>query len=178
MKKRAGLAVGGGIALLIAGSFLSFNFGVGEGESLVPGDTGSGEAKAAEDESETLANETFDDSVSGGSVRLVDVVIDDGEYWVAFEKEAPAEGRALRAMQSLEQVIEAVQSATGDANGFQIRVSRTPQAVAAAEADLMNALEDADIPSDRVDARRQLVEELTKSPAEDPEAAVSDGSNG
>lgn len=177
MKKRARLAVGGGIALLIAGSFLSFNFGVGEGESVVPGDAGPGEAEVAETESETPVTETINEP-SGGAVQLVDVVIDNGQYWVALETETSTDNKQLRAMQTLQQVIDSVQSATGDDNGFRIRVSRTPQAMAIAEADLMNALEDAGISSDRVDARRQLVDDLTKPAVEELDAVVSDGADG
>jgi hypothetical protein len=162
MRKRIPLAVGGGIALLIASQFLDFGLGFrsGESPSVSTNPDGSSailDAIVASEEDSSEETETKSETETVLPVvtpKIVDVLIDGESYLVITDANQPEQRDAL----TLETLLAAVEAAPGDASGIKVRVSRTPSAIAMAEEFLLEQLRQSGLDEDEIDRRRQLVE--------------------
>ncbi|WP_047813731.1 hypothetical protein [Rhodopirellula islandica] len=162
MRKRIPLAVGGGIALLIASQFLDFGLGFqsGEAPSVSTSPDGSSAILDAivaseEDSPEEAPTEPASESpLPLITPEIVDVLIDGESYLVITNANQPEQRNAL----ALEALLSAVDAAPGDASGIKVRISRTPSAIAMAEEFLLEQLRQSGLDEDEIDRRRQLVE--------------------
>ncbi len=84
---------------------------------------------------------------------VVDILIDGNQYLVVTEA-----GEDAREPMTLDQIVAMTATVDGEPSGIRVRVARTPNAVASAEAAVMKRLTDAGLAADQIDARRQLVE--------------------
>lgn len=175
MRKRIPIAIGGGIALLIASQYLDFGLGFQNGSGpgsgnqeqvsvdpnpSRPPDSGTVESpeqsdavtpneQAMRDAAAELENELADPP----RPNVVDILIDGNQYLVQTQT-----GKTERKPMTLDQILAYAGTAPGNENGIRVRIARTPDAVAAAEASVMRKLSDAGLTIDQIDARRQLVE--------------------
>ncbi|WP_286762405.1 MULTISPECIES: hypothetical protein [Rhodopirellula] len=162
MRKRIPLAVGGGIALLIASQFLDFGLGFRSGESPSVSTNPDGSSAildaivASEEDTseETETNSETETPLPVVTPEIVDVLIDGESYLVVTDANQPEQREAL----ALEALLSAVQAAPGDASGIKVRISRTPSAIAMAEEFLLEQLRQSGLDEDEIDRRRQLVE--------------------
>ncbi len=88
----------------------------------------------------------------------VDVLIDGDDYLFATGQR---DGDFVREGKTVAELVDAARSVSGDATGVKVRITRTFQATAQAEATLMAALTESGLNEDEIDQRRTLVE---KSP--------------
>ncbi|TWT56139.1 hypothetical protein [Allorhodopirellula solitaria] len=168
MKKRGPIIVGAGIALLAASQFLDFGLGFQEGDG--PGATSDPNAQVSMDptitpspsqsERESTRDEAAEDSIPSFAETpepsppdVVDILIDGSLYLVIVQA-----GEATREPMTLDQIVAMASTVDGEESGIRVRVARTPNAVASAEAAVMQQLSDAGLAADEIDARRQLVE--------------------
>lgn len=156
MRKRIPLAVGGGIALLIASQFLDFGLGFrsGESPSVSTNPDGSSAILDAIVASEEDTSEETETPLPVVTPEIVDVLIDGEGYLVVTDANQPEQREAL----ALEALLSAVQAAPGDSSGIKVRISRTPSAIAMAEEFLLEQLRQSGLDEDEIDRRRQLVE--------------------
>ncbi|EMI57364.1 hypothetical protein [Rhodopirellula sallentina] len=178
MRKRVPVVIGGGIALLIASQYFDFGLGFTDGdgnndpqgqvsmdpgssspimsiESLTPSDAPTA-GDTSDDSDEAMreaASELELTPVIPVLPSVVDVLIDGNQYLVQTEAEQP-DRKAI----SIEDIIAFAGTVEGEPSGILVRVARTPNAVAAADAALMKRLREAGLDDDQIDARRQLVE--------------------
>ncbi|MEO9590120.1 hypothetical protein [Rhodopirellula bahusiensis] len=156
------MAVGGGIALLIASQFLDFGLGFqsGEAPSVSTEPDGSSailDAIVASEEDTSDDSETEPDSEPQLPVvapEIVDILISEESFLVVTDANQPEQRKAL----ALEELVSAVESAPGDSSGIKVRISRTPSAIAMAEEFLLEQLQKSGLDEDEIDRRRQLVE--------------------
>ena len=168
MRKRVPLVVGGGIALLIASQF--FNFGLGFRDGSGPGNSNDtqGQVSIVPNSSSRPKSITPDVTPEEAAMReaiaeiqtpvptlptVVDIMIDGNQYLVITRADNDE-----REVMTLDQIVALAATVEGEASGIRVRVARTPNAVAAAEAAVMKRLADAGLALDEIDARRQLVE--------------------
>ncbi|TWU10616.1 hypothetical protein [Allorhodopirellula heiligendammensis] len=168
MRKRGPILVGGGIALLIASQF--FDFGLGFQDGSGPGDATDPNAQVSMDPSVSRSTaeskrEIAEDEMSEESIPrfvptaepvlpdVVDILIDGSQYLVISQA-----GEGAREPMTLDQIVAMAATVDGEPSGIRVRVARTPNAVASAEAAVMKRLADAGLAADEIDARRQLVE--------------------
>ncbi len=168
MKKRGPVLVGAGVALLIASQF--FDFGLGFQDGSGPGETSDPNAQVSIDP--TLSASTreiveYSEEDANAQVDVprvepideprlpdvVDIVIDGNQYLVVAD--AAADDREAM---TLDQIIAMAATVEGERSGIRVRVARTADAVASAEAAVMKRLTDAGLAADQIDARRQLVD--------------------
>lgn len=136
------VVAGIGIGALLNAWLPDLNFGLGSGGLGFPSTaqpaaqpTGIDEAPPAEPVAEELA-----------AVPVVYVLIDGRDYLLR----RGAEGQAAYKPATLESVVQAAQSATGDDNGIRIRIEQRTNARELAERALRSRLDDAGIPSDAI----------------------------
>ncbi|MBB3210461.1 hypothetical protein FHS27_006308 [Rhodopirellula rubra] len=182
MRKRVPVVIGGGIALLIASQYLNFGLGFRDGTgsdpegqvSIAPSVSRPSETSSdADPDDESLAEDiAIEESGldSDAAMReaaseleltpvipvlpsVVDILIDGNQYLVQTEA-----GESEREAMSIEQIIAFAGTVEGEPSGIVVRVARTPNAVASAEAAVMKRLREAGLMDDQIDARRQLVE--------------------
>ncbi|MCC9645249.1 hypothetical protein LOC71_23470 [Rhodopirellula sp. JC740] len=160
MRKRIPLAVGGGIALLIASQFLDFGLGFQSGDApSVSTDPNSSSAildaiVESESDAEEDTNEPMTDLDSMVVPDVADVLIDGERYLVITNANEPEKRQPL----TIDEVLALVMSSPGDNSGIQIRISRTPDAIAMTEEFLLQQLNNLGLDEDEIDRRRQLVE--------------------
>lgn len=158
MRKRIPLAVGGGIALLVASQFLDFGLGFqsGDAPSVSTNPDGSSAILDAIVASEEDAVDQTEPEPSPlvATPEIIDVLIDGESYLVVTNANQPEQRESL----TLEALLSAVQAAPGDASGIKVRISRTPSAIAMAEEFLLEQLQQSGVDEDEIDRRRQLVE--------------------
>ena len=171
MRKRIPIAVGGGIAVIVASQFVNFGLGLpdDDGPPAVPSAADPSASDAEEPPTppapDDMGSQAADGSdpdvpvvVEAPAPAVVDVIIDEDQYWVSpsSRPEIP------RRMMTREEVIAMAEDVPGESSGIVIRISRTPQAFALTEAALEEALEEAGIGDDQIDSRRQLVDWVPK----------------
>ncbi|MCM2369031.1 hypothetical protein [Aporhodopirellula aestuarii] len=177
MRKRVPIVIGGGIALLIASQYLNFGLGFRDGTgsdpdgqvSIAPSVSRPAEAEPTDaPEEDALDDATITDEEAAMRAAaseldvtpvvpvlpaVVDILIDGNQYLVL-----KAAGETEREPMSIEQIIAFAGTIEGEPNGILVRVSRTPDAIAAAEAAVMRRLSEAGLTDDQIDSRRQLVD--------------------
>lgn len=168
MRKRGPLIIGAGIALLVASQYLDFGLGFQDGSGPGDGTDPNSQvsldtivrrtpAKAVPDPAEETA--TVDDvprfvpTIEPQLPDVVDIMIDGNQYLVLAHA-----GEQAREAMTLDQIVAMTATVDGEPSGIRVRVARTPNAVASAEAAVMKRLADAGLAADQIDARRQLVE--------------------
>ncbi len=160
MKKRILLPVLGigGLLVYLASQLFSFNLGLGvpESRNLVSVESPSPSTQAVD----TPTEESLQTVVEATpKLLLVDVVIDGDEFSANRVTTAGDDGpMSQRERQTVEQIVTLVLEAAGDTSGTRVRISRTAEAIASAEAKLLEALQAAGISSDAIDKRSRLVE--------------------
>ncbi|MEM1227588.1 MAG: hypothetical protein AAGJ40_17960 [Planctomycetota bacterium] len=164
MRKRTSMMIGGGAVLLILGSFLDLGIGFPGGDS--DGESDGDSAKDADalvavdaDTSplDNVINEMVETVVEPPEPMLppvVDVLIDDDRYLVVVDAAQPDQ----RSAKTLPEIIAMAALVDGEDNGIRVRITRTPSAIAIAEAGLMKSLRSAGVDEDEIDSRRQLVQ--------------------
>lgn len=168
MRKRGPLIIGAGIALLIASQY--FDFGLGFQDGNGPGDATDPNAQVSLD---TIVRRTpaqavpdpademtavddvprFIPAIEPQIPAVVDIMIDGNQYLVLAHA-----GEQAREAMTLDQIVAMSATVDGEPSGIRVRVTRTPNAIASAEAAVMKRLADAGLAADQIDARRQLVE--------------------
>ncbi|SMP47139.1 hypothetical protein SAMN06265222_102246 [Neorhodopirellula lusitana] len=168
MRKRVPIVIGGGVALLVASQYLNFGLGFRDGNGI------DGEAEdpaLASIEEAIMEAENFTPEITPGSSAnesaemelvpvepelpdVVDILIDGNQYWIAIN----ASDLNQREAKTIEEILAMISTLEGDASGIRVRIARTPDAVASAEAAILLRLKEAGLPDDAVDSRRQLVE--------------------
>ncbi|QDT15626.1 hypothetical protein [Alienimonas californiensis] len=101
-------------------------------------------------------------TADGPPLAVVDVLVDGGEYLVV--QRFASDGLPIREGQSLSAVLNAASQAEGAPDGVKVRVSRTPNAIAGAATDLMDALRKNGFQEDEIDYRQRLVTDETPAP--------------
>ena len=94
------------------------------------------------------------DDANRQPLDLVDVLINGDDYWVAT---ATVDGELDRHKKTVEEVVSDCTKSVGDSSGIKVRISRTFEATAQAERQLIDALEIAGLSEDQIDQRRTLV---------------------
>lgn len=169
MRKRVPIIIGGGVALIVASQY--FNMGLG----LQDGDSAGTAAEQAEMSSledaiadvESMTPDAFTPNPSeepapaemtlvpaAALPEVVDVLIDGNQYLVAVD----ALDADKREAKTLDEIVAFASEVPGEPSGIRVRVARTPDAVASAEAAIMARLGEAGLTKDEIDSRRQLVE--------------------
>jgi hypothetical protein len=97
-----------------------------------------------------------DDPAEGVPMSMVDVLVDGGEYWVL--QRYASDGLPVREPMTLSGVLGLVGQVPGTEDGLKIRVARTPNAIAGAVDDLMEAVRNT-LEDDAIDYRTRLVED-------------------
>lgn len=171
MRKRVPIAVGGVIALVVASQYMDFGLGFTDGDGNLDGPgtpAEQAEMAAIEDaiaevdsplpmSPEELATDPAASELTPTPPILppvVDVLIDGNQYWVAIN----ANDLNQREPKTLDEILAMASTLQGEPDGVRIRVTRTPDAVASAEAAMMSRLNEAGLTADEIDARRQLVD--------------------
>ncbi|MEM9645254.1 MAG: hypothetical protein AAF989_09685 [Planctomycetota bacterium] len=166
MKKRRMVpvvAVGGLFAFLFSLIF-SFNMGDGSSEADVENETASTPIEEpviddVEVSGQSVVSAAVEPSVlEDAKLWLIDVLIDGRDYSVQRVTDAESSTSQARVPMTVDEIVDAAQRAEGDASGTLVRISRTPEAIAAAEKELASALQEAGIATDAVETRQRLVE--------------------
>ena len=175
MRKRIPIVIGGGVALLVASQYLNFGLGFTDGDGIneAPEDPALVSLEEAISDVESFMPETVPGTEAAESAaaesaaaemelvpatpslpEVVDIVIDDNQYWVAMN----AGDMDQREAKSLDEIIAMASTLEGEESGVRVRIARTPDAIASAEAAVLSRLKEAGLSDDAIDSRRQLVE--------------------
>ena len=141
---------------------LNFSTGSGESDTVDPSPESAVAEQAPEETAELPqvavvpedVEEPDDSDASPEPLALLDVLIDGDLYWVSTQLGVSDPPRELR---GLPEILAASEIATGDNAGVKVRVSRTFNATAQAEWELMAGLKDVGMSEDEIDQRRTLV---------------------
>ncbi len=175
MRKRVlipGAAIGG-LAIYLASQFLSFNIGdisiptSSDMVSMQPqsASTGFPDTSAIVDEepADSGGTESLSDEIPEVLV-LIDVLIDGDQFFIARVTNAsdlkPTEtlSDVSRQPVTANEIVAQVSTAQGDKSGTRVRISRTSEAIASAETELIDALTAAGIDADEIDRRSRLAD--------------------
>ena len=165
MRKRVPIAIGGGIAVVVASQFIRFGIGLpdGEGPPAVPSAAdpppiASEQPQPVSPPLQPEADQPNDSDVpsvlNAPPPSVVDVIIHEDRYWVMPSSKPEIPRRPM----TREEVVAFAADVPGQPNGIVIRIARTPDAFALTETTLQAALKQAGIDDDWIDARRQLVD--------------------
>ncbi|MFH5806222.1 hypothetical protein [Alienimonas sp. DA493] len=119
----------------------------------------SGEAGGPNDVTGTTGDPL---EAEGPPLAVVDVLVDGGEYFVI--RRFAADGTADRDPMTLSGVLDLAAQVEGAPDGVKVRVSRTPNAIAGAATDLMDALRKNGFQEDEIDYRQRLVTNAPPAP--------------
>lgn len=170
MRKRVPVALGGGVALIVASQFFDFGLGFrdgsGPGNSAEDAELAAVEEAIAEIDSPQPINPPASKIAEKSPAEMklipatptappvVDILIDRNQYWIATD----ANDLDQRAAKTLDEIVLLAQDVAGEPSGIRVRIARTPDAIAASEAALLTRLGEAGMNKDEIDSRRQLVE--------------------
>ncbi|MEM6978941.1 MAG: hypothetical protein AAF539_04680 [Planctomycetota bacterium] len=158
MRKRVPIAIGV-VAVAVASQFVDFGLGFQQGGDPEEPTEVRDEAtpdRVAIDADSMIVEPTEESSPTTEPQipEVVDIRIDGEQYWVITDASNPESRVPL----TLDEITSLIAEVPGEANGIKVRVTRTANAIALAEAGLITHLRESGINDDQVDSRRQLVE--------------------
>lgn len=147
-------AATGGIAAVIAVILLMFMNGFGSGDGDSDSDDGGNNLMVSSDPQKDEQDSDEDSDVAGGLTDdekkaledgVVELLIDDTEYFLVLPGEEP-----IYRPTPMADLVRLAGQAKGDSNGIRVRILRRETSRTKAEVDLKQALEDAGIGDDVV----------------------------
>ncbi len=175
MRKTIPVVVVGGAVLLIASQFLTINVGLknpsvpieeqvaekAEAAAETVKETAKSVIDAVKDTNEKSSDLDAPENAYVGMV-IVDVVIDGDNYLLLTVQPTQANVSGVeeeRKQVAQHEVVRLATELPGDPTGIKVRIQRTANATAQAEAELLAALAAAGVSKDQIDYRSKLVED-------------------